>query len=374
MPQNQSPVTGETLKAARQAADIALSAMAARTHFSLGHLSNVEAGRRAPTAALIAAYERETGSSLDRRTFMTLPSLAVVPESVAPHMESGRIGSSTIARLIGRTARLRQMDNFLGGADTYRMFLAELESTRYLAKTATYDEATGRILRSLIAEQAQQAGWSAFDAGWPDEAERLYKMSRKEAEKAEDGALVGNALAFLAYQQKEDSIDTATASVNHAAPHVPAAVRALLLERLAWAYAVDSQPRETERALDAAREALARDTGEPAPDWAAWVDGTELQIMTGRCWAQLRQPNRAIPVLELALAGFPDAHGRDKALYLTWLADAYRDAGEVEQAAKVLTKAHILSSAVASVRPRQRINEVAATLAPYGFSLPPPSS
>ncbi|WP_368862074.1 hypothetical protein [Catenulispora pinistramenti] len=33
--------------------------MATRTHFSLSHLSNVEAGRRAPTADLIAAYEQE---------------------------------------------------------------------------------------------------------------------------------------------------------------------------------------------------------------------------------------------------------------------------------------------------------------------------
>lgn len=365
-------ISGEVLKAAREAADIGLSAMASRTHFSLSHLSNVEAGRRKPTAAVVAAYERETGSPLDRRSFLALPSLAVVPESVAPHMEAGRIGSTTIARLIERTARLRQMDNFLGGADTYRTFLAELESTRYLAKTASYDEATGRLIRSLIAEQAQQAGWSAFDAGWHDEARRLYEMSRQEAEEAQDRALTGNALAFLAYQKhgtEWDAVETAAASVEHAAPQVPAAVRALLLERLAWAHAMAGQPRDTERALDAAKEALARDSGQPAPDWAAWVDGTELEIMTGRCWAQLRQPQRAIPVLESVLSGFPDAFSRDKALYLTWLADAYRDAGEVEQAASVLRRAHALSALVASARPRQRITEVATTLAPFGFSL-----
>ncbi|MBS2531465.1 helix-turn-helix domain-containing protein [Catenulispora sp. NF23] len=366
-----SVVTGEMLKAAREAASIGLSAMATRTHFSLSHLSNVEAGRRAPTADLIAAYEQEIGEPVDRRSFLALPPLAVMPELVAPHVESGRIGSSTIARLVERTARLRQMDNVLGGADTYRTFLGELESSQRLAKSATYDEVTGRALFALIAEQAQQAGWSAFDAGWQERARKLYELSREAATEARDDALTGNALAFLAYQRQgsaTDAVEIAAASVARAGPAVPGAVRALLLERLAWAYAIAGEPRETERALDAAHEALARE-GQPSPDWAAWVDASELQIMTGRCWAQLRQPGRAIPVLENVLSAYPDLWGRDKALYLTWLAEAYRDAGEVEQAAAVLSEAQALSADVASVRPRQRITDVAATLAPYGFSL-----
>jgi len=366
-----SVVTGEMLKAAREAASIGLSAMATRTHFSLSHLSNVEAGRRAPTATLIAAYEQEIGEPVDRRSFLALPPLAVMPEVAAPHVESGRIGSSTIARLVERTARLRQMDNVLGGADTYRTFLGELESSQRLAKSATYDEATGRALFALIAEQAQQTGWSAFDAGWQEQARKLYELSREAATEARDDALTGNALAFLAYQRQGsamDAVEIAAASVAHAGPAVPGAVRALLLERLAWAYAIAGEPRETERALDAAHEALARE-GQSSPDWAAWVDASELQIMTGRCWAQLRQPGRAIPVLESVLSAYPDLWGRDKALYLTWLAEAYRDAGEVEQAAAVLSEAQALSADVASVRPRQRITDVAATLASYGFSL-----
>lgn len=360
-------VTGAMLKAAREVADIGLAAMAARTHFSISHLSNVEAGRRAPTAALIAAYERELGEPVDRRTFLALPSLAVVPDLTAPAAESGRIGLSTITRLVERAARLRQSDNILGGADTYALFLAELESSQRLAKTATYDAATGRALFALIAEQAQQAGWSAFDAGWQSQARALYKLSREAAKEARSESLIGNALAFLAYQREGSAaaaVETAAASVAHAGPRAPGTVRALLLERLAWAHAVAGQTRETERALDAAREALTHD-GQPSPDWAAWVDSAELQIMTGRCWSLLRQPGRAIPVLEYVVSAYPDAWGRDKALYLASLADAYRDAGEVEQAAAVIRKAHDVSAGVASARPRQRIAEVAATLIPF---------
>ncbi|WP_431982371.1 hypothetical protein [Streptomyces qinglanensis] len=49
---------------------------------------------------------------------------------------------------------------------------------------------------------------------------------------------------------------------------------------------------------------------------------------------------------------------RDKALYLSWLADAYLAAGEVEQAAGPATRALELSNGVASIRPRKRLAPV----------------
>jgi hypothetical protein len=85
--------------------------------------------------------------------------------------------------------------------------------------------------------------------------------------------------------------------------------------------------------------------------------------MAGRCWTELRRPLRAVSVLEQVLAGFDDTHGRDKALYLTWLASSYLQAHEVEQAAVTLIRAHDLSIGVASVRPAGRIAEVARQLA-----------
>ena len=58
---------------------------------------------------------------------------------------------------------------------------------------------------------------------------------------------------------------------------------------------------------------------------------------------------RAVPVLESALARYDDSHARDKALYLSWLADAYLDAGEVERAAAVTS--HALASAHNATKP-----------------------
>ncbi|MER6333518.1 hypothetical protein ABT298_30175 [Streptomyces sp. NPDC001034] len=97
-----------------------------------------------------------------------------------------------------------------------------------------------------------------------------------------------------------------------------------------------NQPERTERALEAARDALAAaQHGEPQPDWAVWVDPTELEIMTGRCWTVLRRPLRAVPALTGALRTYSDHNARDKALYMSWLADSYLIADEVEEAARV---------------------------------------
>ncbi|WP_225882053.1 hypothetical protein [Streptomyces aureocirculatus] len=177
---------------------------------------------------------------------------------------------------------------------------------------------------------------------------------------------MGNALAFLAYQRlggdRRAGAEIASRSTETIDGRTPASVRALLHERRAWACAVADMPVEAERSLVAAREALAGADGQPQPDWATWVDRTELDIMTGRCWAELRRPLRAVPVLEQGLAQYDDSHARDKALYFSWLAQAYLTAGEAEQAAAVTSRALALSDGVASVRPRRRLEPVLARL------------
>jgi hypothetical protein len=79
---------------------------------------------------------------------------------------------------------------------------------------------------------------------------------------------------------------------------------------------------------------------------------SELQIMAGRCWTELQRPLRAVPILRTVLTNFDDAYARDKALYLSWLADSCLTAGEVEEAATVADRVLDLSAGVASVNVR----------------------
>lgn len=139
-------------------------------------------------------------------------------------------------------------------------------------------------------------------------------------------------------------------------------VRALLYSRAAWTFALDGDADATGRCLGLAETALGDADPYRTPDYAAWIDETELAIMTGRCWSELRRPLRAVPVLESALGSYSDAHSRDKALYSSWLADSYIDAGEIEQAVVVVQSSLDVMGNVSSVRPRERLAAVAGRL------------
>ncbi|MGZ2361524.1 helix-turn-helix domain-containing protein, partial [Streptomyces sp. 372A] len=300
--------------------------------------------------------------SMRRRTVLqaaTSAGLAAALPALHRPEAPRHITDTYVDRLRERTDRLRRLDEVLGGGDTYRVYLSEAQATKSLLRQASCTESARRRLTGLYAEQTQQAGWAAYDAGRTRDAVALYEESRTAAQDARDPDLYGNSLAFLAYSVTDDrrtAVAFAEDSCATITARTPATVQALLYERLAWACAVDGRATGTEKALGAARRALedAQD-GEPQPDWAAWVDHTELDIMTGRCWTELRRPLRAVPVLTSALGEFADAHARDKALYLSWLARAYLTAGEVEAAAATTSRALQLATGVASIRPRQRL-------------------
>ena len=328
-----------------------------------------------PDSGPVSSTEGEEPPVL-RRDFVKLGAGIVAASALAgraPGVPSGvkgnRLGSGTVTALRANMARLRALDDHLGGADTYRLYLAEVEKVAGLLKQGSFSGETRRELLTFFGEVAQQAGWAAFDAGWHREAQHLYDRSYTAAQEADNQALAGNALALRSYQllslgQPATALTDESCAIASFSEHP--AVKSLLYQRGAWTYAVAGDAEQTARALGLAEEALGAPVTEAAPGWAAWAHNTtELQIMAGRAWAQLHKPLRAVPVLETALAAYDDSHARDKALYLTWLADSYFDAGELEHATAATSHALDLAAGVASARPQQRLVEVLTRFEPH---------
>jgi tetratricopeptide (TPR) repeat protein len=304
-------------------------------------------------------------ATVQRREFIGAVASLALPLALARGSGGGKVGRSDLDSLKRRTARLRRLDDVLGGGDTYSVYAAEVETTKILLKQGSYSGEVGRELHVILAEQLQQAGWAAFDIGDHQRARSCYSDSGRAARVAGAPDLVGNALAYSAYQQTATAQSgTADADESYEVAREVATpkVSALLLERKAWAHAAAGDARQADEALGLAREALHRNDSRPEPDWVWWVDEAEVDIMAGRCWTELRRPLRAVPVLETVLAGFDDTCARDKALYLTWLATAYLQAHEVEQSATTLRRAYELAGGVASSRPLARITSVARKL------------
>lgn len=328
--------------------------------------------RGATRAALMAVLEVETPYALGlhpkrtrrdgekdeatkRRDFLALAGIgATVTLTDIP----GRIGNADIAEMRDRFARLVDVDSYLGGADTFRVYYAELARTEHTLSRASYSLGTQRELTALAAEQGQQAGWAAFDAGFTDTAVDLFEYSRRAANEAASKELAANAFVHIAYASStEDAVRAADSACAAIGADAPPKARALLQSRRAWSLATAGDRDGAARALETARDAL-QDNDTDAPPWCAWVDHSELDIMTGRVWSVLRQPDQAIAPLERALATYPDHWARDKALYLSWLADAYIDAGADTAAVSTTEKALTLAGRVASARPVARLRDV----------------
>ncbi|GHA78206.1 MULTISPECIES: helix-turn-helix transcriptional regulator [Streptomyces] len=286
----------------------------------------------------------------------------------------GRIGVSQVADLAQRVHGLRLADDFLAGGDLMRPALRELRKSVRMFREHSYTETTGRQLLVQIGELAQIAGWIASDAGQHEEAERIYRLGLSAATQAEDRTLAGNLAGSLAYQlsntgRELEGITLARAALDGAGPDAPPKARALYLDRVAWAHTKAGGAENAQhamRALGEASEALSADSeGSESPAYLYWVDAGELQVMEARVFTELRRPLRAVPILRDVLGRYDATHTRELALYLSWLAVAYADANEPEEAAAVAERVLTLSADIASERTAERGRVVLARLADY---------
>jgi hypothetical protein len=299
--------------------------------------------------------------------------LVTDPPQVYEMRAGRRIGAAIVEQVEQRVQQLRLLDDHVGGRDTYQLVTGELTATITLLCEAAYSEHVGSRLLIVVGELCQLAGFVATDAGRHTEAARLHLAGVRAAHAAGDAAGAANNLSTLSYQvantgDPRQAVLMAASAHHGAGPAAPATVRALLLERVAWAHARAGERAGTDRALGRVDEAYADRRPADDPAWVYWVNPEEISVMAGRCWTELHRPLRAVPVLEVATAGYGEDRARESALYLTWLAEAYLQGNEIEQGARVALRALELARRTHSARATERIDQLRAILVSYRSS------
>jgi transcriptional regulator with XRE-family HTH domain len=285
-----------------------------------------------------------------------------------------RVGVSDVADLNRRVHALRLADDVIAGRDLMRPALRQLRGAVELRRTRTYDDTVGRDLLIAIGELAQIVGWIASDAGQHDEAEHVYRLGISAAHEAGDMTLAGHLLGSLGYQNSNagdprEGVGMVTAALEGALGQAPPRAQALYWDRVAWAHAKvgdQASAQAAMRALGEAGEAMAQHAREEEPAYLYWVSSGELEIMEARVYTELHKPLRAVPLLSRVLDRYDATHARELALYLSWLAVAYADANEPEQAAHTAARMLDLSDGVASDRTDGRSKLVIERLKPFG--------
>lgn len=349
--------------------------MSARTHYSKSQISQLETGKRTVNEKAVTAYSRAL--NISRETLEAPQSDPIraslewlVSESaVGCHTSAGRrVGNSLADKLEKRVIDLRHLDDSVGGRDLYPVVHKELIDAQRLVNKGSYSESTGRRFRIAVGELAQLAGWVASDAGHYVEAQHVYLDGVSAAEEGGDRPLAAQLLSSLSYQianvgNPADALllsRTAAKGARDASP----VVRALLLERVAWASARNRDHDGTRRALDAVDDAYEdRSPGIEEPEWVYWLNRDEIDVMAGRCFVELGDAARAEPLLARAIEGYPAEHAREVALYQTWLAEAYARTGELDAARVTIARARKAANAVNSTRLDLRVSEIERTVA-----------
>lgn len=359
------------LRRARTDAGLSLAALAARTHFSKPLLGLLETGKRTISPEHVVAYSRALCVPVTALYGAPDDPLRVAHEwlvsetPAARHTAAGRrVGSSLATELEERVVELRHLDDVIGGGDLIPLVRRELADAERVVNEASYDEGTGRRLLTAVGELAQLAGWVASDAGQYAEAQHGYLSGVSAARDAGNRPLAGQLLSSLSYQMANvghpaDAALLARSAVAGARDATPV-VRALLLERVAWASARSRDTDATRHTLDAVDDAYAaRSTGTEEPEWVYWLDRNEIDVMAGRCLIELGEPARAEPLITHAVDAYAPEHTREVALYRTWIAEAYARSGELDAARSALRAARKAGDGVNSTRLATRVDQVA---------------
>jgi transcriptional regulator with XRE-family HTH domain/tetratricopeptide (TPR) repeat protein len=281
-----------------------------------------------------------------------------------------RIGMGMVDTVTRRVAQLRRVDDFIAGRELQPLVERELRATARLLREAGYADRVGRALLSAVAELCQLAGWVTVDAGAPERAARHLALGVHAAHAAGDRPTAANLVSTLAYQvanldDPREAVLLARSATAGAREHASATTRALLHERVAWAHARAGELRHTERALSAVDTEYDRRRPADDPEWVYWLNEDEIAVMAGRCYVELQQPDRAIPLLTGVLERYDERQARESVLYTSWLAEAHVKAGDIEHAAALAQRTLELSASTSSSRGDDRVALLAQRLAPH---------
>lgn len=191
----------------------------------------------------------------------------------------------------------------------------------------------------------------------------------RAAHTAEDHPLGAYILSCMAYQsiwagRGEHALRLLQTACKGMEGRTDCTVRALLLSRMARAYAQLGNARECARALAVSEQASENRDCLPAPSWGYWVTSATLVGDAGRAWLDLGRHDKAEAELDRSLRLLGDGQPRDRSLHLTSLAENRINGGNIEGAADATREAirlagqtDGLANTVPPARTRTRVHQ-----------------
>ncbi|MGH3886620.1 MAG: hypothetical protein ACRDSZ_08620 [Pseudonocardiaceae bacterium] len=280
---------------------------------------------------------------------------------------SGRVDAQTIEHFEAVLWRCERQDDALGP----RGVLDTVLTQRNLLGSLLPDcpaSLRPRLL-SVMSDASRQAGWLSFDLNDFDSAGYFYENARAlahEAENVELGAIILCGMSHSAVWQGKPriGIDHAVAAREWANRTGDMGLRAYCADIAAKAYSTAGQRDACLMALYAAETMLARTGGQQSGFVYFYGEGAHT-LNCGQCHLKLRDAQQAADYAQRSLATLDPSFARLVAFTSVNLGRAYVQAGEVDEAARLLGNAGEIAARNSSTRLIKILRQSRAELAPW---------
>jgi hypothetical protein len=334
------------------------------------------------------------GGLIDRRRYLAISGsglIAVVAQyldgtagrgTYTPRMTGGLGADPLVDQVEHHLPLLQLLDDEHGGARHLPYVGAQFRAVGLLLHEGGHPATvTTRLLRAL-AEIGQLAGWMAFDAADHGMAQRYFVTAMRAAHQVNDLPLCAHILADMSFQAASRGHPADAITLGEAARRAgdagPAAVRASVLSRLAYAYAVAGRATDFARTRGAARELIDRRGNGEEPRWMYYLTDNHLDCQAGYALIQLGRAqqrngntspakgflNQGATLLETGAHTVPrgDPSQRRALFEGAWLALGYAARGELELACHAGRRAAQRLDTVRSPRSTALLQQLAADL------------
>ncbi len=316
-------------------------------------------------STMLVAEDWLLGGLVDRRMFLSVSGaalanavsvyLAARATNRSPAQPAGSPDDPLVAQIEASVPHLQRLDDERGGAAGLGYVGAQVRAVLLVLREHEHTPATTRRLLIALSDLAQLAGWMAFDAGQHGLAQRYFFTGLRAAHDSGYRAMEAHILADLAFQatsrgESRDGTSLGEAAARRSAG-TPAAVRASVSSRLAYAYAGAGRIEDCDRAWKESQQHLADRAGGVEPSWMYYLTPNHLDcqagyamILAGRRVVSDGEPNRGRELLRKGASllrtgayarSMNDPSQRRALVEGAWLAIGYTAQGKLAEACGV---------------------------------------
>ncbi|MFI6344710.1 sporulation protein [Streptomyces sp. NPDC050560] len=325
-------------------------------------------------------------SSVNRRDFLAGTGFAasafttpvtrwlVTPADENPGRRGGRqVGRADLDELREAADDARHWDSKYGGGNWRANSVTDcLDHRAGPLLQGAFSEETGRGLFSVTAELSRLAGWTAFDVGRHDAAQRHFIQALSLARTGGDVQLGCYVLSTMAMQSlmrgfTSEAVDMAQGAFNRAKGRAVPRVLAFTKLIEARAHARENDSRAASRAL-AASESLLDQAKADSGDEPAWIDfyaHSRLSADAAEIFRDLKNPKMALAWNKQAAAMAPGSFTRSVGMRLAIVGTAHLQARDLDQGLELGNRSVDILARVQSSRAKDYVREFNAALAPW---------